>query len=178
MIGGRLLRRLRDCTRGVALTEFALCVPVLLVLYLGGVQISDAIACNRKVTITSRAVADLISQNATMSSSQINTVLNASTQVMVPYPASRALVRVSELTTDGSGNTTVTWSEAINGSRRTLGSSFTLPPAIKLANSSLIYSEVAYAYQPRISLGFIKPLSLTQTVYMVPRVSSSITETP
>ena len=152
-------------------------MPVLLVLYLGGAQISDAIACNRKVTITSRAIADLISQNATMSASQVLTALGASTEVMAPYPASRALVRVSELTTDMWGNTTVTWSEAINGTRRTPGTSFTLPPAIKLANSSLIYSEVAYAYTPSISFGFIKPLSLTQTVYMVPRVSSSISET-
>lgn len=37
----------------------------MLILYLGGVQLQDAMACKRKVTITARAAVDLISQNTT-----------------------------------------------------------------------------------------------------------------
>lgn len=50
----RFVAALRD-RRGVAMVEFALILPVMLVLYLGGAQLQDGIACNRKVTIATRA---------------------------------------------------------------------------------------------------------------------------
>jgi Flp pilus assembly protein TadG len=52
-------RRLACDARGVALVEFAICLPVLILLYLGAYVISDAITCNRKVTRSARAVTDL-----------------------------------------------------------------------------------------------------------------------
>ena len=177
-IAALFLRQIAQSTRAVAAVEFALALPVLLLMYLGGAQLSDAIGCDRKVTITARAVADLISQNAILSRSQVNAVLNASQQIMAPYPSSNALVRVSEVTTDSNGNTTVTWSEAISGSARIAGSSFTVPAGIKSRNSSLIYSEVIYAYKPWITFAFMRPMTLTQTIYMVPRLANTVAETP
>jgi Flp pilus assembly protein TadG len=42
--------------------EFALLPPLMVTLYLGSVEISQVISSIRKVTLTSRTVADFISQ--------------------------------------------------------------------------------------------------------------------
>ncbi len=169
------IARLKDDTRGVALVEFACVLPVLLLMYLAGYQLADALSCNRKVTITTRAVADLTTQNSTITPTQLSTILNASTQIMAPYNASNALVRVSELSTDTNGNTTVVWSNDNRGSGgRAVNSSYTLPASIKVNGSFIILSEVTYAYKPAVSFGIVGPLSLADKIYMNPRVSNSV----
>jgi Flp pilus assembly protein TadG len=170
-----LLQRLADDRRGVALVEFAMVAPVLLLMYLAGYQLCDALSCNRKVTITARAVADLTTQNASVNDSQLTTILSASSKIMAPYATSNALVRVSELSTDSNGKTTVVWSKA-NGTnpRRTPGSSYTLPTTIRTNGSFLIVSEVVYSYKPTVDFGIVGALGLSDKIYMSPRVSASV----
>jgi Flp pilus assembly protein TadG len=55
--------------RGVAAVEFALILPVGLALFAGAVVLGDAI--DRKVTLTTRAVTDLVTQYATISQADI-----------------------------------------------------------------------------------------------------------
>jgi Flp pilus assembly protein TadG len=168
------LARFKRDERGLAFVEFACVLPVLLLMYLAGYQLSDALSCNRKVTITARAVADLTTQNATLSQTQINTILSASTQIMAPYKASNALVRVTEFTTDANGNTTVYWSHDSSGGGRTPGSSFILPPNIKVASTFIVLSEVTYSYKPAVTFGIVGPMTLSDKIYMNPRVSKSV----
>ncbi|MEA1078891.1 hypothetical protein U8M15_28770, partial [Klebsiella pneumoniae] len=72
-------------------------MPVLMTLYLVGNVLSDAIACNRKVTTTARTIADLTSRFVSVRSSDVSTILAASTQVMAPYNAASASLAVSEV---------------------------------------------------------------------------------
>jgi Flp pilus assembly protein TadG len=180
MIGPPPLRRLTGDARGVALIEFALSLPILILMYLGAFQISDAISCNRKVTITTRSVADLTSRYATLSSSDLTSILNASTQIMAPYDASNATVVVSQLATDINGNTTIDWSQANQGSGHTPTQSYTLPTTIKKLPTNatdktyIIVAEVSYAYRPLFNFGIISPITLHDTIYMYPRISNSV----
>jgi len=165
---------LRD-HRGLAAVEFAFALPILLLMYLGGFQLSDAIACNRKVTITARAVADLTSQYATLAPSDADTILNASAQIMAPYKASNALVRVSEIYVKDASTATVVWSRAVHGQALKAGAPFKIPPSIVTPDTYLIYSEVNYAYVPPVIYGIVGPLSLSDAIYMTPRISNSVT---
>ena len=45
----------RDC-RGIAATEFAVIVPIMLVLFFGTVEISSGVAVDRKVTLVAQNV--------------------------------------------------------------------------------------------------------------------------
>jgi Flp pilus assembly protein TadG len=54
----RLLRCVQD-ERGVSAVEFALLLPLMVTLYLGGVEISQGLTIDRKVTLVARTVADL-----------------------------------------------------------------------------------------------------------------------
>ena len=83
------LSRLGRDQRGVSAVEFALLLPLMLTLYLGAVEISQAIGIDRKVTLTSRTVADLASQVSSLASSDMSNVLAASSAVIAPYDSSK-----------------------------------------------------------------------------------------
>ena len=71
--------------RGVSAVEFALLLPLMLALYLGAVELSQGIAADRKVTLTSRTVADLVSQVTNINNAGMTNSLNAAAAVMAPY---------------------------------------------------------------------------------------------
>lgn len=174
-----LIGRLALADEGLSLVEFAFALPILLLLYLGGYQLSDAIACNRKVTIAARAVADLTSQFDTsitpVTAAQIATVLDASAQIMAPYDAANALVRVSEIQIDPTGKPVLVWSQAKNGSKLTDLNTLSVPSQLtSMPNTYLILSQVNYAYTPAVTYGAVGPLSLADAIYMSPRRSQRV----
>lgn len=162
--------------RGVAMVEFALTLPVILLLYLGGVQLQDGIACNRKVTIAARAAVDMVSQNMTGTTTMADIAgdLTAATQVLLPFTADRAGIRVTQFYVDNNLNATVQWSQGLNTGRRAPGSALTVPSSLKVRNTYLLMAEVTYAYSPPTSFGTIGDLTLSDTIYMVPRNTDQI----
>lgn len=172
------MRCLAADQRGVSAVEFAMLLPLMLSLYLGSVELSQGIAANRKVTLTARTVADLVSQVASVSASDISNSLNASAAVMAPYPSSNLKVTVSSVTIDANKKATIAWSCTLNGTAHGTGSSVTLPTALLVASSSLIWSEVQYAYTPTIGYVVSGTLNLHDQIYMRPRQSDSVTGPP
>lgn len=162
--------------RGLALIEFALILPILLVLYLGSVQLQDGISCNRKVTIATREVADLIAQNAagTTTQREIDNSLAAATQVMAPYSATRAMIRLTHVTIDNGSQARVDWSRALGGTADVKGSVMTIPSQMRVRGVSFLIARVTYAYQPPTNFGFIGPIKLGDSLIMLPRNSSAI----
>jgi len=169
-----LLRRLATDARGMALVEFAILLPVMLTLFLGGFQLSQASACKRRVTITARTLSDLVSQYQAMAVSDVTTVLDASAQIMAPFDTSAMKSRVSMIKVDGNRAVTVMWSEARNDTALVNGAAYTgLPDAMKIANSYYVLGEVTYNYSP-VSGRFAYPMTFTQTLFMVPRKSAYV----
>lgn len=161
--------------RGVSAVEFAMLLPLMLTLYLGAVEVSQAISADRKVTLTARTVADLVSQDQSVSNSNMANYLNAATAVMAPYGSSNLRVVVSSVYVDNSGTAKVQWSDTFNGTKRTKGSTVTLPAALNVPKSSLIWAEVQYAYTPVIGYVITGAMTLTDQIYMRPRQSDCVT---
>jgi Flp pilus assembly protein TadG len=166
-------RFIRD-TQGVSAVEFALLLPLMLTMYLGGSEVAQAIAASRKVTLVSRALADLASQSASINNAAMTNILNASAAVIAPYASSKLKVTVSQVTVDANGNATVTWSDTLGGTEHLDGDSVTLPAALKVANTSLIWSEVEYDYEPTFGSGITGPMTLRDQLYMRPRLSNDV----
>jgi Flp pilus assembly protein TadG len=176
---GNLTRQLdkvaRD-ERAVSAVEFALLLPVMVTLYLGTVEISQGIAADRKVSLTARTAADLVSQVTSVSNSDMTNVLDATTTVMAPYSSSNLKVTVTSITIDANSNATVSWSCTKNGTAYAKGATVSsLPAALKVASSTLIWSEVTYSYKPTIGYLISGTLSLKDQIYMRPRQSDSVT---
>src|SRR5713226_6001328 len=97
-------RGLLDDCRGIAATEFAVIVPVMLVLFFGVVEFSSGVAVDRKVTLMARTLSDLTSQSppptiqslsATVVDSDLQNIFTASISVMYPYPPPPTKVTIS-----------------------------------------------------------------------------------
>jgi len=168
------VRRLARDERGVSAVEFAMLLPLMLTLYLGAVEISQGIAADRKVTLVSRTVADLISQVSTVKNADMTNSLNAAAAVIVPFSSSNLKVTVSSVKIDAQGNATVDWSDTLNGTVHTKGQSVTLPTALKVPSTSLIWSEVQYTYRPVIGYVISGTLTLKDQIYMRPRLSDTV----
>jgi Flp pilus assembly protein TadG len=158
---------------GLAAVEFAIILPFMLLLYLGSFEISQAVAVKRQVTLTASTVANIVSQYATISASNdLPDILNASSVVLTPYSSSNAVVTVTVIGIDASGKATVTWSQSLHGTPRTVGATVTLPASLDVPNTSLVLGETTYAYTPLIDFMKMGTLSLYSSVYMLPRSSS------
>ena len=66
---------------GVAATEFAVIVPLMLVLFFGVVEFSTGVAVDRKVTLVARTLSDLVSQNTAVPDTQFCTFFRAAKAV-------------------------------------------------------------------------------------------------
>lgn len=170
----RLLRRLRHDRRGVALIEFALVAPVLLLLFVGAFQMLDAISAYRKVTTTVRSLADLTTQSTKMSTGDADTILAAATQVMTPYSPNNALLRITEVKIDAKGVATVAWSRGRNTSAYLAGDPVTVPANMRVPSTCLVLAEIQYNYTPRVAAGIIGNQVFKDKVFMSPRNSAEI----
>ncbi|MBV1836460.1 pilus assembly protein [Acetobacter estunensis] len=172
-----LLCRLWRCQRGAAAIEFALLLPVLVMMLVGGITLEDAVIVSRKVTAAARTLANVTTQYTTMAESDVSLVLSASKLVLEPYSTTPAGMVVSELSVTSAGTGTVVWSRASGtATARATGSTVTVPTDSSTASTSyLIYAEVSYAYVPSLASAFMsKNLTLSEKLFMVPRRSTSI----
>jgi len=168
-------RRLAGDQRGVSAVEFALLLPLMITLYLGVVEISQGVSIDRKVTLTTRTIADLASQVSSINNADMTNILNATASVIAPYDTTKLKVTVTAVTIDANSKATVAWSDTLNGTKRAVGSTVTLPPALNVANTTLIWSEVSYYYKPAIGYVITGALDLSDQIYMRPRLSTTVT---
>lgn len=168
------MRHLLSNRRGVAASEFALSLPFLVLLYIGGYQLSDAISAYRKVAVTTRTVADLTSQYTSVSDDDVNEILNASAQVLAPYKVSNAKILVSQITISSGGVATVDWSFGKNVTRLAQGTPFTLPASIRTPNTYVIVASTNYTYTPVTASGMIGTIPFQDQIIMGPRASVKV----
>jgi Flp pilus assembly protein TadG len=159
----------------VAATEFAIILPFVLALYLGSLEFGNAIAVQFKTAMATRTVADLTSQHVLIDNTTMTSILNAASTVMAPYSGSSMVVTVTQITTNSSGQGTIAWSDSVNGTAHTVGQPVTLPTALQIANTTLIWSEVAYPYRPGFGYALTGTINIAQSSFFYPRLSTTIT---
>lgn len=180
-MANRIVLRLRSLLAnrsGNALIEFAVAFPVLLLLYTGTYVLSDAISCNRKVTVTARALTDLATRYPSLTQAEAATILNASAQVLSPYSSDNAVIALSQIKVTDATHATVIWSKGLNRGAATNGltasSTVTIPANMAATDTYLILGQVQYTYTPNIRFMNISNFVLSDSIIMVPRVSDQV----
>jgi Flp pilus assembly protein TadG len=159
----------------VAAVEFAIILPFMLALYLGSLEFGNAIAVQFKTAMATRTVADLTSQYILVDDATMSGILNAASTVIAPYSGASMVVTVTQITTNSSGQGTIAWSDSLNGTARTVGQSVTLPTALQIANTTMIWSEVTYPYRPTFGYALTGTINISQSSFFYPRLSTTIT---
>jgi Flp pilus assembly protein TadG len=177
---GRLARWRADAT-GAAAVEFALIVPVLLVLYLAGYEVSQVVSTYRKVCDTTAQLANIVTQETAVTKASLTTYMDATSQIMAPYPTANLKVVVSQINVNYTTNAaTVGWSEAYQGgTANTAGATWSLPAKLINAGNTTNYSYIlvqsSYTYTPQIGAAFMaKSYPMSNQLYMAPRQVATI----
>lgn len=223
-----MLRRLTRNTRGAVMVEFAFCLPLLVLMYTGGVYLSDKVSCKRKVAVATRSLVDLVSRTMSPTiiyndphSADAKSHLSASAVVLAPYKLDGATQQISLLRVCDASHAYVVWTQAqtqnVNGSTVTPKPSDqeagTLPANAAQSASNIVSiptdmvtstmipispdgsnvcqnlapgnstktqagtaggwlfrGKISYDYKPFVSYLPISTTTLTDTIYMVPRL--------
>ena len=164
--------RLQKDSSAVAATEFAVIVPLMLVLFFGTVEFSSGVAVDRKVTMTARTLSDLTSQAppptpttpySIVNDAYLQNVFTAGIAILTPYPSTPVNTTISEIYVDTNKVAKIQWSKAatvatgasqatLAASSRNAGDVVTslVPPALLVKQTYLLFSEVSYRYTPTI----------------------------
>ena len=177
-----------DC-RGIAATEFAVIVPVMLLMFFGTVEISSGVAVDRKVTLVARTLSDLTSQTlASVEDSDMRNFFAASSAVLSPYSVVPTQPTISEIYIDASKVAKVQWSVSatiaiedgapkatLTNSARKKGDTVTLPTELLVPDTYLIWSEVDYTYVPTVGYLMAKAgVPLHDEAFTRPRQSKCV----
>ena len=159
--------------RGVSAVEFALILPFMLLLYLGGVEVTRAITVDRKVTAATSAIGDLVAQSPEISNGDLNNIYHAARAILSPYDGDALEIVVSSVRVDADG-ATVVWSSSKNGTCRATGSTIALPDNLANEDQYVIVAEASYPYQSGIGKIITDGFTLSETFYLRPRQSESV----
>jgi Flp pilus assembly protein TadG len=173
-------------TRGIAAVEFAMVIPVLLILLLATFDGGRAIAIYMKVRSATYTLGAVTNQYSIIQSTDMTSIVGATALVLQPYSSAPIIVRISQLSMNSSGQTTVSWSYSLNGTALTQGSSVTIPTSFAPTNNAtcgsypcyLILAQVSYAFSPSFNYFTTGTITLSDNLYVTPRSSTCVLYPP
>jgi hypothetical protein len=171
----KLARGFRRGDRGAVAVEFAIVAPVLIMIFVGMVEFTEAFTINRKLAQSAGAVSDLVAQEVAVTSAQLTTIRDIAAEIMKPYQPPTSLVILSVI--EGSDQIVrIAWSDPATA--YAAGSVYDLPEAgLTEPNTSLIIAEATYTFTPTISRFLVGTYTLRERAYFRPRTGGSIPKT-
>jgi Flp pilus assembly protein TadG len=172
-----------DC-RAIAAVEFAVIAPVMLTMFFGTVEFSNGVAANRKVTLVARTLSDLTSQTSTsVKDADLQNYFAAGASILNPYDVTIMNPTISEIYVDASKIAKIQWSTSatvsmVSGSPKAVlttsahakGDVVSVPGALAMPGTYLIWTEVDYTYKPVIGYVMTKTgIPLHDVSYTRPR---------
>lgn len=174
-------RRFRNDRKGVGAVEFALIAPVMIVLYIGSLEISVAMSVNKKVARASSTISDLVTQEGDVDKAFLKDMIDVAESVITPFRIDNLRVNITGIEIDSSGLARVAWSwNENNGRPYAAGSLVSIPAQLVDGNTFLVRTELAMDYPlllvlPGLEDVDVKKLNLSKTTHMRPRIEDEIT---
>jgi Flp pilus assembly protein TadG len=180
----RLLRRFSSDKRGALIAEFAAAMPVLVILLLGGVEVSRFALLNQRMDRLATVMGDLVAQAETLTENDLTQLFQATSHVAWPFDmATRGVVIISSISIPPPGTTTtkITWqrhtgSLAANSQLGAQGATPTLPSGLAVATGqTLIVAEVYYDFSPMLIGALVPPHRIYHRAFFRPRIGALTT---
>jgi Flp pilus assembly protein TadG len=171
---GGAVYRFAAASGGMAAVEFAMIAPVMIILYFGVTEFSNAYDANTKVTTVASTAADLIAQEKVVCNAEMTDTFAALNALMYPFSSSGMEITISSLIDNGNGTVKVAWSDAQNATPRTVNSSVTIRAGLVTTGGSVIMAEVKFTYHSPAPHFFPAPTPMRDTYYLHPRKTEQI----
>jgi Flp pilus assembly protein TadG len=157
---------------GIAAVEFALILPILLILWIGGVEVTGALSADRRINNLASSIGDLVAQSEDpVTQSAIDDIFSIAESAMFPYDPREAAMRVTAVYIDKNRVPRVSWSRA-KGSQAAYGAGTTMnvvPASLRQPDTQVLMSEVYFKYRPAVGYVVTGNLDLQDRMFFVPR---------
>jgi len=162
---------------GAAAIEFALLAPIMVLMFFAVVELSAAVDCRTRVNNVASTAADLVAQETIVSTSDMTNVFSALNAIIYPFPSAAARIVITSVVDNGSGGGKVAWSNAQNGTARTVGSAVTVPAGLITTGGSVILAEITYTYTSPTTQFLTGTVTMSNSFFARPRRSATVTHT-
>lgn len=185
---GMVMRRLKAVAKpfrrfgrdrsGVAAVEFAIVAPLLLVLYLGGTDLSEGLEVNKKVSRSASILADLVARQLSVTPDLLKDMFAISETTLLPYNREKAGVRITAIKVadkpDINPLATVDWSRAnAFETADKKGVTITVPQALRTPGAYYIKVEVSLDFKP-LNSWVVSRIPMREVYYLAPRYTNTI----
>ncbi len=172
-----------------AAIEFAMVLPVMLIVYIGSATVGGGVTADRKLSNLSLTLANLTAQQLAgvpLQVSDVNAIFNSAAAILVPYDYTQAGMVVSSIVFDSNStpNAYVVWSVASGPNATALTancsanvSTTLVPNNIRTPNGSVILSQASFPYVPSVGYVISGTIHLSESDFMVPRNETSVAYT-
>lgn len=149
-------RRFGRDHRGVVAVEFALMMPVLLLLLLGCIEVAQYVLLHQKLQRSATTVADLMTRNTSWEAAEVADMFEAVAHVATPFDMTeRGVVIMTGLTGRPDGNVELGWQRrgagglAVGSEIGSQGAVIAPPDGLILAaGQTVVAAEVKFDYDP------------------------------
>ena len=168
---------------GVAAVEFAFIAPIMILLFVGTIELSAGISTDRKLSRVSSAIGDLVTQSQKLSASDVQNIMDISSKIMFPYSED------VDITITGieiaSGAAKSQWRCNITtGCAKLNGTNYDVPTKINKDGSFLVSAVVSTTYTPSFGWAHFSkdkgiyfsrtPIDMRDEIFLRPRVGSTV----
>jgi Flp pilus assembly protein TadG len=172
---------------GMAAVEFSLILPILILLWIGGVEVTQALSVDRRLNNLSSSIGDLVARSKLVTYSDVDSIFEIAKGAMFPFCkdpnpptcASRGLqMRITAVNMNGAGTPSVAWSRSKNTTGYTSSDNALMltlvPSALRVPSTQVIMAEVYYPYTPAVGKVIIGTRTLNDRMYFVPRLVNNV----
>lgn len=186
-----MTRRFRRDRRGVAAIEFALVVPLMLIMYLGTIEMSAAVSINRKVSRIAATVSDLVTQQTEVSKADLEGIMEIGEALLFPYTSDKPVITITAINVNTSypQGGKVAWARRVNKGTFDNGgvsknSNTFVPTDLRIDGTFIVRVDASLDYVPIVhwlvgdTVGTKKNgvgvIAMSERYYMRPRLGAAI----
>lgn len=170
----------RRVDRGNAAVEFALALPVLLLLLLASAELGRFVLLNQKIDRVAGTISDLVARAETISEGDLDDIFYAAAQVASPFDLDgRGRVLISSVINNDGETATIAWQRSGGGSLAASsrvgseGETADLPEGFDVREGeTAIISEVYFDFEPFLSEMIVSPKVIYRRAHHRPRLGT------
>ncbi len=171
----RLYRRKLDQS-GVSAVEFALLMPLLIMIYFGLAETTQMLLADRRISQVAFSVGDLVSRTDQVDDAQMADIFTVARVIMQPFPVSTVMgIRVTSIEVASDGKASAVWSDASGTLGAYVpGAPMAIPGTLIDPGETVVLSEVTYLYRGLSSMIIADGMTLSSKFYLKPRKSDAV----
>lgn len=170
-----LARRGRD-EAGMAAVEFSLILPILVLLWIGGVEVTQALSVDRRLNNLASSIGDLVARSKVVTYGDVDSIFDIAPGALFPFSETGLQMRVTAVNMNGAGTATAAWSRAqgITAHADNAPMNSYVPATLRVPNTQVIMAEVFHSYTPAVGYVITGSISLNDRMYFVPRLVAKV----